>query len=76
MALTGTIIEGASAASGKRAILARIAQEMLRLDGERAAVTMRAWAKFAELGSGRHHDTRFRTEEEYMKYRMSDIGTM
>ncbi|KAI0406434.1 putative geranylgeranyl diphosphate synthase [Xylaria palmicola] len=63
-------------ASGKRAIQAHIACEMLKLHKEQAVTTMKAWAKFADLGSGRHHDTRFETEAEYTKYRMVDIGTM
>lgn len=49
---------------------------MMAIHKEQAMVTMRAWAEFAELGSGRHHDTRFKTEAEYIKYRMVDIGTM
>ncbi|KAK7911045.1 fusicoccadiene synthase [Apiospora marii] len=73
LAQTGDIRK---ATSGKRAIQAHIAREMLKLHKEQATVTMRAWAKFAELGSGRHHDTHFKTEAEYIKYRMIDIGTM
>lgn len=55
---------------------AHIAREMLRLDKERATVALKAWAQFAELGSGRHHDTHFKTEAEYIKYRMMDSGMM
>ncbi|KAG7004607.1 hypothetical protein G7Y79_00024g055570 [Physcia stellaris] len=58
-----------NAVSGKRAIQSKIALEML-------AFTMKAWAKFAELGSGRQHQTHFKTEAEYIAYRMVDIGTM
>lgn len=65
-----------NATSGKRAIQAYIAREMLALNKEQAMTTMQAWAKFAELGSGREHTTRFKTETEYIKYRMVDIGTM
>lgn len=49
---------------------------MLAIHKEQATATMMAWAKFAELGSGRHHDTHFKTEAGYIKYRMIDIGTM
>lgn len=73
LAETGSVQNGGS---GKRAIQAHIAREMLKLHKEQGTVTMKAWAKFAELGSGRHHDTHFRTEAEYIKYRMIDIGTM
>jgi len=64
------------AKTGKRAIQAHIAREMLAIHKEQAMTTMKAWAKFAELGSGREHTTRFTTEEEYIRYRMIDIGTM
>ncbi|KAK3177241.1 hypothetical protein OEA41_008570 [Lepraria neglecta] len=65
-----------NAASGKRAIQSKIALEMLALNKEQAITTMKAWAKFAELGSGRQHQTHFKTEAEYIAYRMVDIGTM
>ena len=64
------------AASGKRAILTKVAREMLALNKEHAITTMKAWAKFVELGSGRQHQTHFKTEAEYLKYRIIDIGTM
>ncbi|KAF9889737.1 hypothetical protein FE257_007043 [Aspergillus nanangensis] len=70
---TGQIAESAS---GKRAIQAHIANEMMKIHKQHAITTLKAWAKFAELGSGRQHTTHFRTEEEYIKYRMIDIGTM
>ncbi|KAJ5808864.1 geranylgeranyl diphosphate synthase [Penicillium riverlandense] len=67
-------IEGS--ASGKRAIQAHIANEMMKIHKQHAITTLQAWAKFAELGSGRQHTTHFKTEKEYIEYRMIDIGTM
>ncbi|KAJ5167656.1 geranylgeranyl diphosphate synthase [Penicillium canariense] len=67
-------IEGST--SGKRAIQAHIANEMMKIHKQHAITTLEAWAKFAELGSGRQHTTHFRTEKEYIEYRMIDIGTM
>ena len=49
---------------------------MLALNKEHAITTMKAWANFVELGSGRQHQTHFKTEAEYLKYRIIDIGTM
>ncbi|KAL2817761.1 isoprenoid synthase domain-containing protein [Aspergillus cavernicola] len=72
-ARTGSIEQSAS---GKRAIQAHIANEMMSLNKEHAIATLKAWAQFAELGSGRQHETHFKTEQEYIKYRMIDIGTM
>jgi hypothetical protein len=65
-----------NAASGKRAIQAKIALQMMALNKQQAITTMKAWAKFAELGSGRQHQSHFKTEAEYIAYRMIDIGTM
>lgn len=72
-AKTGNIEDSAS---GKRAIQAKIAMDMMALNKEHAITTLKAWAKFAELGSGRQHQTHFKTEAEYIEYRMIDIGTM
>lgn len=49
---------------------------MMKIHKEHAIATLEAWAKFAELGSGRQHTTHFKTEREYIEYRMIDIGTM
>ena len=65
-----------NAVSGKRAIQSNIALQMMALNKEQAITTMKAWAKFAELGSGRQHQTHFKTEAEYIAYRMVDCGTM
>lgn len=50
--------------------------EILALDRERALTTMKAWAKFMEIASGRRHHTRFATLDEYIPYRSTDIGEM
>lgn len=47
---------------------------MLALDRERALTTMKAWAKFMEIASGRRHHTRFATLDEYIPYRIMDVG--
>lgn len=35
---------------------------------------MKAWAKFMEIASGRRHHTRFATLDEYIPYRIMDVG--
>ncbi|RDW93459.1 uncharacterized protein DSM5745_00781 [Aspergillus mulundensis] len=47
MASTGTMD---NAASGKRALPAYIAKEMVRIDNYRAIPTIKAWAKFVDYG--------------------------
>jgi hypothetical protein len=64
------------AASGKRPSQAKIARQMIALNKQHAVTTLKAWAKFAELGSGRQHQTHFKTGAEYITYRMIDVGTM
>ena len=65
-----------NSASGKRAIQNRVSLEMLKLHKEQAITTMKAWAKFAEMGSGRQHQTHFKSEADYIAYRLVDVGTM
>ena len=37
---------------------------------------MKAWAKFVETASGRQHHTHFATLDEYIPYRVIDVGQM
>jgi hypothetical protein len=70
---TGTIIDQKS---GKKQIQAKMLSEMMALDKERALTTMKAWAKFVETASGRQHHTHFATLDEYIPYRVIDVGQM
>lgn len=70
-AQTGTI---KSQKSGKHQIQSKMLLEMLALDRERALTTMKAWAKFMEIASGRRHHTQFATLDEYIPYRSTDVG--
>ncbi|KAF2708718.1 terpenoid synthase [Pleomassaria siparia CBS 279.74] len=62
--------------SGKRQMQAKILNTMMQLDKDRTMTAMKAWASFLEQGSGRQHDTAFRTLEEYLPYRCKDVGHM
>lgn len=62
--------------SGKKLIQSKMLLEMLNLDKERALTTMKAWGKFVELASGRGHHTHFATLDEYIPYRVIDVGQM
>ena len=61
---------------GKKQIQSKILLEMLALDRERAFTIMKAWAKFVEIASGRQHHTQFATLDEYILYRIMDVGEM
>ncbi|KIK55691.1 hypothetical protein GYMLUDRAFT_248501 [Collybiopsis luxurians FD-317 M1] len=61
---------------GKRKIVSQILLEMLAIDRDCAINLMKTWAKFLELGSSRQQDKTFRTLEEYLPYRMHDVGEM
>ncbi|KAI9891309.1 MAG: hypothetical protein M1814_002822 [Vezdaea aestivalis] len=61
---------------GKKQIQSKMLLEMLSIDRERALTTMKAWATFVELASGRQHHTRFATLDEYIPYRVIDVGEM
>ena len=61
---------------GKKQIQSRMLLEMISIDRERALTTMKAWARFVELASGRQHHTHFATLEEYIPYRVIDVGQM
>ena len=61
---------------GKKQIQSKLLLEMMAIDRDCAMVTMKAWAKFLEVGSSRQHDTRFTSLEKYLPYRIVDVGEM
>ena len=61
---------------GKKRIQSKLLQEMIAIDRECALVTMKAWARFLEVGSSRQHDTRFTSLDRYLPYRIMDVGEM
>ncbi|KAK6213609.1 fusicoccadiene synthase [Colletotrichum tabaci] len=75
---TGSIDSSASEAAraGKKRIQSQLFLEMLSIDPECAKTTMKAWARFVEVGSSRKHETRFQTLDEYLPYRIMDVGEM
>ncbi|PQE20308.1 fusicoccadiene synthase protein [Rutstroemia sp. NJR-2017a BBW] len=61
---------------GKKKIQAELLKEMVAIDPKCALVTMKAWAKFVEVGSSRQHYTVFTTLDDYLPYRIMDVGEM
>ncbi|PSN59191.1 fusicoccadiene synthase [Corynespora cassiicola Philippines] len=62
--------------SGKTRILKQLFSEMVEIDKECAIVTMKAWAEFLRVGSSRQHGTVFTRLEDYLPYRIKDVGEM
>lgn len=62
--------------SGVQLIQMQMLREMVSIDRERALTTVRAWSKFIESGSGRQHHVAFKTLENYLPYRIKDVGEM
>jgi hypothetical protein len=62
--------------AGKKRILSQLFLEIQEIDPECAKVTMNSWARFFEAGSSRQDETRFRTLEEYLPYRIIPVGNM
>ncbi|KAH8423754.1 bifunctional terpene synthase/polyprenyl synthetase family protein [Aspergillus melleus] len=69
---TGTIKH---AGSGKRALQAYVANRMLSIDKDRAITSLKAWSTFLDK-AGRQEDYRFKSEDEYLKYRVHDVGML
>lgn len=62
--------------NGKQQLQAIIFREMVAIDRERALTAINSWASFVQLASGRRHDNTFVTFEEYLSYRIIDVGEM
>jgi hypothetical protein len=62
--------------NGKNKIQAQIFNEMAAIDRPRAMVTMKAWAEFLQLTSSRNRRVKFDTLDEYIPYRVWDVGQM
>lgn len=62
--------------SGKRHLQAFIFKQMAAIDRPRALAAMNAWATFVNTGAGCAHDTNFKTLDEYLDYRSTDVGYM
>ncbi|KAK7927485.1 geranylgeranyl diphosphate synthase, partial [Apiospora marii] len=63
-------------AAGKKRIQSLIFSEMLSIDPDCAKTTMKAWARFIEVGSAREHGVQFTSMAEYIPYRIKDVGEM
>ena len=61
---------------GAKRLWLQILTEMMAIDKERAIVSMKAWLTFIQLASSRDRSEPFGSFEEYLLYRIIDIGEM
>ena len=61
---------------GKKHIQAKILDEMIAIDEERALTTMKSWATFVQMVASRDRSVPFETMAEYLPYRTMDVGEM
>jgi len=64
------------AQSGRLKIQRKLVEKMIAIDKERALKTAGMWAEFLAVGCGRKNHTVFETLDEFMKYRVLDVGKM
>jgi hypothetical protein len=62
--------------TGKNKILAQMFNEMVAIDKPRAMVTAKCWAEFLHLTSSRDRRVKFDTLDDYIPYRVWDVGQM
>ncbi|KAF2679188.1 hypothetical protein K458DRAFT_394093 [Lentithecium fluviatile CBS 122367] len=62
--------------SGINNMQAQMFKEMATIDQPRTMVAMKAWAEFLQLTSSRYRRRRFETLDEYIPYRVWDVGQM
>jgi len=62
--------------TGKNKILAQMFNEMVAIDKPRAMITAKYWAEFLQLTSSRDRRVKFDSLDEYIPYRVWDVGQM
>lgn len=60
--------------SGRSQIQAKLMLELMSIDRERAITLMKCWEKLVGEASGRQRTFHFNTLEDYIPYRLVDVG--
>ena len=60
--------------SGKSQMQAKLILRLLSIDRERAVVLMKSWEGLVGGASGRQHSSHFASLDEYLPYRIVDVG--
>ncbi|KAF5230353.1 hypothetical protein FANTH_13878 [Fusarium anthophilum] len=70
---TGSI-ENFKNITGRGLMMSKVASKMLSIDPGPASVALSHWAEWFRKGAGRRNHTQFTTLEEYLEYRIFDVG--
>jgi ophiobolin F synthase len=62
--------------TGRRFMVSKVSQEMLAIDPGPAKEALALWTEWFAKGAGRENHTQFGTLDEYLEYRILDVGKM
>jgi ophiobolin F synthase len=62
--------------TGRHLMVSKVSQKMLAIDPGPAKVALALWAEWFAKGAGRENHTQFDTLDEYLEYRILDVGKM
>jgi hypothetical protein len=57
-------------------MVSKVAQKMLSIDSPSAIAALALWTEWFDKGAGRRNHTQFDTLEDYLEYRILDVGKM
>ncbi|KAK3389368.1 putative geranylgeranyl diphosphate synthase [Podospora didyma] len=70
------ILSAQSVKNGKRKMQQDLVKKLVAIDKERALKAISSLTEYFAKGSGRRNHTEFRTLDEFMRYRILDVGKM
>jgi hypothetical protein len=62
--------------SGRETVQRKLMQKMVAIDRNRALRTLSMWAEFLSTGAGRRNHTEFHNLDDFLQYRILDVGKM
>jgi hypothetical protein len=68
------VIKNPKNTTGRGFMMSKIAKKMLSIDRGPASVALSLWAEWFRKGAGRRNHTQFKTLDEYLEYRIFDVG--
>ncbi len=57
-------------------MVSKVSQKMLAADPGPASTALALWTEWFDKGAGRRNHTQFDTLDEYLEYRILDVGKM
>lgn len=62
--------------TGRRFMVTKVSKIMRSIDPGPASAALALWAEWFDKGAGRCNHTEFKTLDEYLEYRILDVGKM